>query len=82
MTQIFLSLDRFSHKDLINENNLYARVLGFNNNGKDILKEMKKNSSIPIITKVPRNNANPLLTLDIQSTKAYSILNSKVNPIR
>ena len=48
---------------------------------KFILKEMKKKSSIPIITKVPKNNSNKLLQLDIQSTKAYSILNNKVNPL-
>lgn len=42
---------------------------------------MKKKSSIPIITKVPKHINNPLLSLDIQGTKAYSILNNKVNPL-
>ena len=45
------------------------------------LKEMKKNSTIPIITKVPKHINNSLLSLDIQATKAYSILNPKVNPL-
>ncbi|GAA0085422.1 nucleotidyltransferase [Clostridium sp. CTA-7] len=81
MAQIFLSLDEFSYDDLIDENNLYARVLGFNSTGRSILKEMKKKSSIPIITKVPRNISNPLLKLDIQATKAYSLLNSSLNPL-
>lgn len=81
MTQIFLSLDNYSFHELIKDENLYARVLGFNNTGKLILKEMKKNSTIPIITKVPKHINNPLLSLDIQATKAYSILNSKVNPL-
>ncbi|WP_411170505.1 nucleotidyltransferase [Clostridium sp. MB05] len=81
MAQIFLSLDEFSYDDLIDKNNLYARVLGFNSTGRSILKEMKKKSSIPIITKVPRNISNPLLKLDIQATKAYSLLNSSLNPL-
>lgn len=81
ITQIFLSLDNYSANELIKDTNLYARVLAFNNTGKLILKEMKKNSAIPIITKVPKNIDNPLLSLDIQATKAYSILNSKVNPL-
>lgn len=81
ITQIFLSLDNYSANELIKDTNLYARVLAFNNTGKLILKEMKKNSTIPIITKVPKNIDNPLLSLDIQATKAYSILNSKVNPL-
>lgn len=81
LSQIFFSLDNYSFDELIKEENLYARVLGFNNTGRLILKEMKKTSSIPIITKVPKNNDNQLLDLDIQSTKAYSFLNNKVNPL-
>lgn len=81
LTQIFLSLDTFSFDELIKEEYLYARVLGFNDKGRLILKEMKKKSSIPIITKVSKNINNPLLDLDIQGTKAYSILNSKLNPL-
>ena len=81
LSQVFFSLDNYDFEELLKENNLYARVLGFNDTGRLILKEMKKKSSIPIITKVPKNHFNKLLELDIQSTKAYSILNSKVNPL-
>lgn len=81
ITQIFLSLDNFTFDELIKEEHLYARVLGFNDTGRLILKEMKKKSGIPIITKVKKNINNPLLDLDIQGTKAYSILNNKLNPL-
>ena len=81
LSQLFFSLDNYSFEELSKEENLYARILGFNDTGRLILKEMKKKSSIPIITKVPKNNSNKLLQLDIQSTKAYSILNNKVNPL-
>jgi len=34
------------------DNSMYARILGFNTNSSEILREMKKKSSIPIITNV------------------------------
>lgn len=52
----------------------YIRVLGFSENGAKILKEIKKNSSIEIITKIPREITNPLLQLDIKATNLYSLL--------
>ncbi|MDV4151204.1 nucleotidyltransferase [Clostridium sp. AL.422] len=81
LSQLFFALDNYEFKELSKDENLYARVLGFNDIGRLILKEIKKTSSIPIITKVPKNNDNPLLSLDIQSTKAYSSLNNMVNPL-
>lgn len=81
LTQIFLSLDFYDSNELIKDKYLYARVLAFNCKGKEILKLMKKTSTIPIITKVPKNHSNPLLEFDINATKAYSLLNSKVNPL-
>ncbi|VYT75272.1 nucleotidyltransferase [Clostridium tertium] len=81
LSQIFISLDNYDFISLIDENNLYARVLAFNDTGKLILKDMKKKSSIPIITNLQKNNSNPLLSLDIQSSKAYSILNNRYNPL-
>ncbi|MBU5454034.1 nucleotidyltransferase [Caproiciproducens sp. MSJ-32] len=81
LTQIFLSFDSYNYKELLDEKNLYARVLAFNGKGKKILKEMKKNSQIPIITKISKKNINPLLNLDINATKAYSILNNSLNPL-
>ncbi|MDU5105894.1 MULTISPECIES: nucleotidyltransferase [unclassified Clostridium] len=81
LCQLFFSLDNYNFNELLQDDNLYARVLGFNDKGRQILKEMKKKSTIPIITKVPKNIDNKLLQLDIQCTKAYSILNHKVNPL-
>jgi len=80
LTQIFIGLDGYDCKELFNKDLLYARVLGFNDKGKKILKEMKKTSTIPLITKVPRDIDNPLLALDIAATKCYSLLNNKVHP--
>ena len=80
LTHIYLGLDNDDFKDIANENNLYVRVLGFNKTGREILSLIKDNSSIPLITKVPRFTNNPLLKFDLQATACYSLLNDKVNP--
>ena len=80
LTHIYLGLDNDDFKDIANENNLYVRVLGFNKTGREILSLIKANSSIPLITKVPRFTNNPLLKFDLQATSCYSLLNDKVNP--
>ena len=81
LIQLFIGINNYNYSDLLKEENLYARILGFNNKGKLILKEMKKKSTIPLITKLPKSLDNPLLELDIQATKAYSILNDSINPL-
>lgn len=80
LTHIYLGLDNDDFKDIANKNNLYVRVLGFNKTGREILSLIKANSSIPLITKVPRFTNNPLLKFDLQATACYSLLNDKVNP--
>lgn len=80
LTKIFIGIDSFNEKDLNNCENLYCRVLGFNSKGREILKHIKKNSDIKLITKVGKFTDNPLLDLDIQATKAYSLLNKNINP--
>lgn len=80
LTQIFIGLDSYNSQELFDKEFLYARILGFNNKGKEMLKLMKKTSNIPLITKLPRHIDNPLLALDIAATKAYSLLNNKVDP--
>ncbi|KOA20540.1 hypothetical protein CLHOM_11280 [Clostridium homopropionicum DSM 5847] len=82
LCQYFIGLENMTRNELIalrNSNAHYARVLGFNSLGRTILKEIKKVSSIPIITKVPKQLCKPL-ELDILTTKAYSIINSSISP--
>ena len=80
LTKLFIGFDSYREDDLSNPQNLYCRVLGFNTKGQEILKEIKKKSAIKIVTKVPKYTNNPLLDLDIQATRAYSLLNSTINP--
>lgn len=80
LTQIFIGFDRYNFESIDINKYLYARVLGFNGKGKEMLSLIKKNSSIPLISKIPKHFDNPLLELDLLSTKAYSILNPMVDP--
>lgn len=57
----------------------YARILGFNDTGKKLLKLAKSNSSIPVYTKLPKVK-NEILELDLQATRTYSLLNSNISP--
>lgn len=55
----------------------YARVLGFNENGKKILKQIKANAALPIVTKLPKALtelpalARLSLTADIYAANVY-----------
>lgn len=79
LCQYFIGFDFFETNKLRNEPCPYARVLGLNKKGAEILKNAKKSSSIPIYTKLPKN-LNDILKLDINATKAYSLLNSSISP--
>jgi len=70
----------------------YARILAFNQKGRELIRLMKKSTNIPIITKITQhinsqaiyNNQNldvyqKILSFDILSTDIYSILKQKVN---
>lgn len=76
-----MNLENFDLLSLSKSPAPYARVLAFNSIGQRILKSIKTNSSINLITKVPRNNQCDHLKIDILGTKAYSLLNPKISPM-
>ena len=81
LAQSFLNLEDF---DLFNLSKMpvpYARVLGFNSIGRNMLKNIKIKGNIDIITKVPKNNLCDHMKIDVLGTKAYSLLNSRVHPM-
>ncbi|WP_459480671.1 nucleotidyltransferase [Clostridium saccharoperbutylacetonicum] len=79
LTQCFLNLENFDLFALSKMPVPYARVLAFNTIGQNMLKRIK--GCTDIITKVPKNNLCDHLKIDILGTKAYSILQPKVNPM-
>lgn len=81
LAQSFLNLEEFDLLSLSKMITPYARVLGFNSIGRNMLKDIKSKGSIDIITKVPRNNLCDHMKIDILATKAYSLLNQNINPM-
>lgn len=77
LCSVFLDVDEDILK-LRNDTPKYIRVLGFNEKGKKILKEVKDRSSVNIITKLPRKVEDKMLKFDINSTNLYSLLNNKI----
>lgn len=51
----------------------YLRVLGFNDSGREFLNERRKKVSLPLVTKISRDNEKQL-ELDIKAGKLYQLL--------
>ncbi|MCM0648711.1 nucleotidyltransferase [Clostridium swellfunianum] len=79
LCQYFVGFDSFNTKELRSQPSPYCRVLGFNETGKKVLKQIKNNSSIPLLTKLPKN-INETMKLDIKATETYSLLNKFISP--
>jgi len=77
MTQFFIGFDKFDTAAMRKQAPQYARVLGFTKKGAEILREAKRSSSIPIVTKV-RENEFKALDLELQATRAYSLVNPDI----
>lgn len=79
LCQYFLGFEDYDIFNLRKTAPSYARILAFNNRGREIIKQIKNTSNIELTNKVPKK-LNPMLELDIKSTKAYSILNPHISP--
>lgn len=79
LCQYFLG---FYNYDIVNMRKLpcpYARILGFTAAGSTALKSIKDNCSIPLYSKLPKDLPEAL-SLDLQCTRGYSILNPSIRP--
>ena len=81
LVSFFIGIENFSLDDIKNSSIEYIRPLAFNERGSKILKEIKNKESVKIITKLPKNIENSMLSLDLLGTKAYSILNKNISPM-
>lgn len=80
LCQYFIGFENYDTLNMRKMSCPYAKVLGFNQNGIEILKEIKNNTDFPIYTKLPKEKfCDSLLKLDLQATRAYSTLNSSIN---
>jgi predicted nucleotidyltransferase len=80
LCQYFVGFDNYPTNELRNQPSPYCRILGFNKAGMKALKHIKKNSSIPVYTKLPKV-INTTMELDIMATQTYSLLNGFVSPM-
>lgn len=73
-------------KDFIKDKPSYIKVLGFTKNGTEILNNMKKSASLPVITKLtnlPGNiskEAKKTLTLEARATDIYYTFTKAIKP--
>lgn len=80
LTSFFIGLENYDMKNLLRSDVNYIRPLAFNATGSKILKEIKNQGCVEIITKLPKKISNPILELDILGTKAYSIVSDNISP--
>lgn len=60
-------------RDLLAGGVPYLRVLGFSSKGRSLLKRMRREAAVPIITNIGRERElHPLLKLDIRATGVYA----------
>ncbi|MSR90123.1 nucleotidyltransferase [Inconstantimicrobium porci] len=78
LCQIYLGFENYDIMSLRKTSPKYIRVLGFNETGQKILKMIKEKSNCTLITKMPKNDIDPMLQIDINSTNLYSLLTNSI----
>ena len=75
LIHILLDMTKSEFNDIQKNGYMYIRILGFNSNGKEIIKKLSKKCNIPIITSVKKYveqyGNNPLLKKDMLSSDIY-----------
>ncbi len=75
MTNALLDITK---EDILNPPE-YIRILGMNNVGMEILRQLRDKTDIPVVTKVADANVSKMLEKDINSTNIYSVLTGKAS---
>lgn len=81
LSKVFIGFENFPIEEIQTSDITYIRPLAFNEKGAKILKSIKENSEINILTKIPKHISNNMLQLDLQGTRAYSLLNNSISPM-
>lgn len=58
----------------------YIRLLGFSTKGQEYLNKIKKNTPVPIISKINKHK-DPMLEFEIETTCIYSLIDKKQNTL-
>ncbi|MFA9398711.1 MAG: nucleotidyltransferase [Clostridiaceae bacterium] len=78
LCQYFIGFDEYNIETLRKETCPYARILGANSKGREVLKLIKKSSDIKLISNIHRGESL-VSDLENQSSYAYSLLNNKID---
>lgn len=81
LSQFFIGFEKYNITNIQRQPINYIRPLAFNKKGAKILKEIKNNSDLTILTKFPKNIEDDMLKLDLLGSKAYSLLNTSLSPM-
>ncbi len=70
---------QFVNSVVQSESAVYARILGFNDTGRKIMKTLRKTSTIPLITNINKHTheeaiIQSMLNLDTRATDVYTLL--------
>ncbi|GFP75968.1 nucleotidyltransferase [Clostridium fungisolvens] len=76
--QYFIGFENYDIQSLRTSKPNYLRILGLNNVGAQIVKEIKKKSQINILNKIPKQIDDSMLELDLRATNAYSLINPTI----
>ncbi len=79
LCQYYVGFDNYDTGEMRKQPSPYCRILGFSKTGMQVLKKIKKNSDIPVYTKLP-NFINKTMELDLKATQTYSMLNNTISP--
>lgn len=78
LCQLFMGFDLYDTDLMRKESPDYARILGFNEVGREVLRMIKDRGPLNMYTKIP-SSISPMLQLDILSTRMYSLINANIN---
>lgn len=78
LCKFFIGFENYSVKEIESAHN-YVRIIGFDSKGKAFLNIIKKSCGINLIPQFDKKTSS-MATLDILSTRAYSILSKKTLP--
>lgn len=78
LVNILLDITKDLYTHNISYNNLYAHVLAISDNGSNILSNISRTSSIPVITSISEAKLSSLVDKDIESLLKLDILASNV----
>lgn len=81
LTKFFLNIKKSDLEFSKNEEIKNLKILAFNEKGREVLKKIKVNSDVNMLTKYYRHFDDSLLNHDLIASKCYSLINKSFDPL-